>query len=89
MCVIRIVLYYFDMWLSISSPYHIAQHICEYFCSCVSRHFAIQCCFYECLHWKLSDIYPALREGSSDCSWTSTDYRFCKKNLKLKKYSLS
>ena len=29
MCVILIVLYYFDMWLSISSPYHIAQHIYE------------------------------------------------------------
>ena len=42
MCVMIIVLYYFDMWLSISSPYiidtaflDIAQHICELFL-CVS-----------------------------------------------------
>ena len=36
----------------------IAQHICEYFCRlflCVSRR-----CFYECLHWKLSDIHSSI-----------------------------
>ena len=69
MCVIGTVFYYFDMCLylvTISLILHFwilhstfVSTFVVCFCVCldISQY---NCCFYECLHWKLSDIHSSI-----------------------------